>query len=242
MRRAIRPCLFLVAMFLAVGLSPLQIAHAISGRLILHLEGDIVGTVPPSVVLQGAERQESVLLGALAVSTGEIRFVDIPPGTYRIILEGAAPPDQDLPKGMEVAIAEGKTSVLRLDLNAGRFRSDPFRPDPFGVDETWDGGWLEMLPGAGNTGALASLTSPAPPRQAMIEGLDISGSGFRHRVRLSRPHTKKQPNRSSRAHRLTMPTSKRPPVSAGKPLGKGRSSAPSPQPLGNQGCSPPSGG
>lgn len=184
MRRANRSCMPHIALILVAIVCTPQIATAISGQIVVDLEGAFFGSAPPSVVLQGADRQESVLLGALVISTGEIRFTDLPTGTYRLSLEGGATLQDDPMRSVEVGVHPGSTTLVRLDMETNHLRIEPFRPDPFGVDESWDAGWLEMLPGGGEQAALAAFTSPDIPRHATIEGLDVAGSGFNHRIQL----------------------------------------------------------
>jgi len=151
------------------------IVQAVTGRLIVRLEGKLAGVIPPSLTLNGCETEESVVLGVLALSAGEVRFENLEPGVYRIAVQGASTGSASL----DVGIHAGLTTLLSYDLARGVLRIDPLRPDPFGLDETWEAGWLACLPRDGEEEALRAITSPAPPRLASLDGLGLNGSALR---------------------------------------------------------------
>ncbi|MBD3163183.1 MAG: hypothetical protein GF346_12030, partial [Candidatus Eisenbacteria bacterium] len=159
------------------------IAGAMTGRLVASLEGSAAGGIPPSLVISGEQRAESILLGAIALAAGQVTIDDLPPGSYRIALDqGGAPGDRA--HGLEIGIFPGRTTAVRIDLAAGRVVVEPFAPDPFGFVEVWEGGALEPLPGSGDDAARFLTTTPIRSRQITLDRLDLTGSGFRHRTRL----------------------------------------------------------
>jgi len=176
--------LLLTLLMVAASLFPGSRVDAVSGRLLVLLDGVLAGPIAPTLVLSGAGEVEPIVLGALALSQGSLLYEDLEPGIY-----GLAIPEMggkgDAPGGtIEVGVHEGSTSVVQLDLERLVLTADPFRPDPFGVDDSWDSFWLSALPGAGEEGAIAALTSPGQQRTQTLDRLPLAGTGFRHTVRL----------------------------------------------------------
>ncbi len=176
-------------------------ALGIGGRLIVRLEGGLTGPIPPTFTLTGPGRDESRTLDAISLAAHEIVFEQLEAGTYRAGMAGAAGVARPAGAGsaagtgaagdrssttgaagetsVEIGIHEGLTTVLHAQIETGRLAIDPFRPDPFGMEDGWDAVWLDALPGAGEEGTLAAGTYPDAPRQTSIDGLDLVGSGFR---------------------------------------------------------------
>ncbi len=176
--------LVLAACSLAFSLAIIGTAHGYGGRLLVRLEGALAGPIPPALTLSGPGREESRTMDALALASREILFDGLEPGVYRVGLDAAGSPGSGEESTIEIGIHEGLTAVIRAEIGRGRLAIDPFRPDPFGIEDAWDAAWIDGLPGAGEEGPIAAETSPASPRQKSLDRLDLIGTGFRHDARV----------------------------------------------------------
>jgi hypothetical protein len=172
-----------LVLVLAVLLPP-GFAHAAGGRLVIRIEGDLSGPIPPTLTVSGPSIDESRLLDALALASRQILYEKLESGVYRLTLSGADASTQGAEAAIEVGVHEGLTTILRAEIGACRLTIDPFRPDPFGCEDGWDVSWLEALPGAGEEGALAAETSPMEPRRTDLDRLDLTGAALHHSVRV----------------------------------------------------------
>lgn len=171
---------FILSGFLIYLSSICGVARASSGRLIVRLDGSLAGPIPPTLTLSGPGSEESRPLDAFALASREFLFEGLEPGVYHLSLTGTGGPTAGKEPAAEVGVHEGHTVVVHADIGTGRLAVDPFRPDPFGVDDSWDAKWIDALPGAGEEAPLAAETSPAEPRQTSLDQIDLVGTGFRH--------------------------------------------------------------
>jgi hypothetical protein len=140
-------------------------ARGAGGRLIVHLEGDLAGPIPPTLTVTGPGREESRLLDALALASHQITIADLEPGVYWIVLTGTGSSDAAGGTAIEVGIHDALTTLVRARIDSGRLSIDPFRPDPFGLADGLDARFLATLPGSGEEAGSGLLTSPEPARQ-----------------------------------------------------------------------------
>lgn len=150
------------------------------GRILVRIEGAALTPIPPSLMIDGPQTAESVMLGAVAVAKRELRFEGLEPGFYRASMTGGSAGTEGV--RIEVAVQPARTAVVVVDLAGGTMRIDPDRPDPFGLDDEWSPRTTGTVPGSGEAAALAMETSPLVPRAAYIDGCDLSGRGFRSEV------------------------------------------------------------
>ena len=173
-------CSLVLVLVISVLLTLPSIATASgAGRLLVRITGVLAGPVPPSLEITGPGLHESSLIGAVAITAGELRFENIDPGIYRVVLAGGTGPEPQL---LKIGIYADRTSSAILDLAKGTLRIDPDRPDPFGIDDAWDPTSGAALGGSGEEDAISASTSPFAPRGARLDGIDIEGRGFRREI------------------------------------------------------------
>lgn len=172
--------LVIAAGSLVLSLTITETAHGTGGRLLVHLDGALGGPIPPTLTLIGPMHEESRPLDPLALASRRILFERLEPGVYRVSLGAAGSTASSAESTIEIGVHEGMTTVVRAEIGRGVLLADPFRPDPFGIGDTWDAAWIDSLPGSGEEGPLASETSPTVPGQKSLDRLDLIGTGFRH--------------------------------------------------------------
>jgi hypothetical protein len=169
-------CALLLLLVLSfVGSSPASADER--GRLVVRITGTFSGVIPSNLNITGPQTSESTMLGAVAISRGEIHFDGLIPGIYHVSMSGVAA-ETDVSR-LDFGIHPGRTTVVALDLGTWTFRLERDRPDPFGVDDDWSPLSLGSLSGSGEEGALDAETSPLASRGACIDGSDITDRAFR---------------------------------------------------------------
>ncbi len=153
-------------------------ATADTGRLVVHLEAVQTPAFPPTLSLIGMDRAEAAVVGAIAFAAGEVRFDDLEPGIYRLGLEGTA----GSAASVEIGIPAGGTAAAAYDVDRATLRVLPYEPDPFGLADGLDAAWIAALPGEGTETASGLFTSPSAPRPTVLDGVDVTGKGFRRPV------------------------------------------------------------
>lgn len=168
---------FLLAIALTASLA--GAARASAGRIVVELEGDLAGPIPPTLSIRGPEGEETQTLTALSMAAGSVVFESLRPGTYRVELHATGAGEST--RALEVGVYEGLTTVLHASVATGALRADPFRPDPFGVEDGWSADWLQGLPGAGLESASSLVGGASAARTMTIDGLEIGSSAMRNR-------------------------------------------------------------
>lgn len=180
MKRASRRRGFPLLAAILLAILAAGIARAGTGRLVVYLETKSPPLFSPTLTLSGANRSESAVIGAVAITAGEVRFADLDPGTYTLGVEGIAGADLEI----EVPVPACGTAAAVYDIDRATLSVAPVAPDPFGIADLIDADWIAAMPGEGSEAARGMLTGGATPRPTRLEGLDLTGGGFRRTVEL----------------------------------------------------------
>ncbi|MDM7916614.1 MAG: hypothetical protein QUU85_15330, partial [Candidatus Eisenbacteria bacterium] len=154
-----------------------------AGRMLVRIGGPgdwSPAVVPPTLEVLGFERNESRSIGLVEKAAGSFAIEMLPPGLYTLRLLGAGSDSVRV----RAAIHPGTTTVVRVDPARGSLTVEPFHPDPFGLDDSWDSAWLDALPYEGEMAAMRATTDPSIPRRATLDGSPLGDLGFRspHRI------------------------------------------------------------